>query len=109
LVAPITLIPAPAAGQPGVGPPAAGPAPARQAAAYQWEAFAGWYQPARHDARFVIAGTDPAAPGGGLPAAGVRARFGPPAAQYQVGQYVVMLYGYNLLTRLAVTSFPGAR
>jgi len=109
LVAPITLTPAPAAGQPVGGQAAAGPARARRAAAYQWEAFAGWYQPARHDARFVIAVTDPAAAGGGLPAAGVRARFGPPAAQYQVGQYVVMLYGYNLLTRLAVTSFPGAR
>ena len=59
--------------------------------------------------RFVIAVTDPAAAGGGLPAAGARARFGPPAAQYQVGQYVVMLYGYDLLTRLAATSFPGAR
>ena len=38
----------------------------------------------------------------------VRARFGRPAAQYQIGQDVIMLYDYNLLTRLTATAFPGA-
>jgi hypothetical protein len=91
LVAAITL---PAA-------PGAGGTAASQAVAYRWEASADWYQAARHDATFVIAVTDPSAAGGGLPVKEVRARFGGPVAQYQVGQDVIMLYGYNLLTRLA--------
>jgi hypothetical protein len=37
----------------------------------------------------------------------VRASFGRPIAQYQVGNDVIMLYGYNLLTRLAPVTFPG--
>jgi hypothetical protein len=91
LVAAITLPAVPAAG-----------------VAYRWESSADWYQPARHDATFVIAVTDPAAPGGGgLPVTEVRARFGRPAAQYQIGQDVIMLYDYNLLTRLTATPFPG--
>ena len=96
LVAAITLTAAPAASRTAAG----------QAVAYRWESSADWYQPARHDATFVIAVTDPAAAGGGLPVAEVRARFGRPVAQYQVGQDVIMLYGYNLLTRLAASSFP---
>ena len=99
LVAAITLPAAAAAGLPGTD----------QAAAYRWESSADWYQPARHDATFVIAVTDPTAPGGGgLPVTEVRARFGRPAAQYQIGQDVIMLYDYNLLTRLTATAFPGA-
>jgi hypothetical protein len=99
LVAAITLPAAAAAGPPGTD----------QAAAYRWESSADWYQPARHDATFVIAVTDPTAPGGGgLPVTEVRARFGRPAAQYQIGQDVIMLYDYNLLTRLTATPFPGA-
>jgi len=104
LVAAITLPAAPAAGQPGTDQ-----AGTDQAAAYRWESSADWYQPARHDATFVIAVTDPAAPsGGGLPVTEVRARFGRPAAQYQIGQDVIMLYDYNLLTRVTATAFPGA-
>ena len=55
LVAAITL---PAA-------PAASGTAASQAVAYRWEASADWYQSARHDATFVIAVTEPAAPAGG--------------------------------------------
>jgi len=33
--------------------------------------------------------------------AAARRSFGRPAHQYQVGQYVVMVYDYNLLTRLS--------
>lgn len=76
------------------------------AAAYHWESSASWYQPVGRDATFVIAVADPKAPGGGLPVPAVRASFGPPAAQYQIGNYVVMLYHYNLLTRLYGTAFP---
>jgi hypothetical protein len=81
-------------------------APTGQAVSYRWESSAGWYQPARHDATFVIAVTGQA-PAAGLSVTQVRARFGRPAAQYQVGQDVIMLYDYNLLTRVAATAFPG--
>ena len=38
----------------------------------------------------------------------MRKSFGRPAHQYQVaGGYVVMVYDYNLLTRLANNVFPG--
>ena len=97
LVAGITLPAGAAAGQPASDRPAA----------YRWESSADWYQPARHDATFVIAVADPTASGGGLPVPAVRASFGRPVAQYQVGNDVIMLYGYNLLTRLAPATFPG--
>ena len=97
LVAPVTLSAAPAA------------APARvsgEAAADRWESSAAWYQPAERDATFVIAVTGPGAAGGLSPAA-VRASFGAPAAEHEVGQDLVMLYRYNLLTRLRGAAFPG--
>jgi hypothetical protein len=98
LVAGITLPAAASAGQPASDRPAA----------YRWESAADWYQPARHDATFVIAVAGPAAArAGGLPVQAVRASFGRPVAQYQVGADVIMVYGYNLLTRLAPARFPG--
>jgi hypothetical protein len=77
------------------------------ARADRWESSAAWYQQSQCDATFVIAVTGPAAVGGLSPTA-VRARFGAPAAEHRIGQDVVMLYRYNLLTRLAGTSFPGS-
>ncbi|MGH3247063.1 MAG: hypothetical protein ACRDOI_12730, partial [Trebonia sp.] len=82
------------------------PATAKPAEADRWESSAAWYRPARQDATFVIAVTGPGAPGGLSPAA-VRASFGPPAAQHQVGADLIMLYPYNLLTRLRGAAFPG--
>jgi hypothetical protein len=96
LVAAVTLPAAPAAGRSTAG----------QAVSYRWESSADWYQPAHHDATFVIAVTDHAA-AAGLSVTEVRARFGQPAAQYLVGQDVIMLYDYNLLTRVTATAFPG--
>ncbi len=78
-----------------------------EAAADRWESSAAWYQPGQRDATFVIAVTGPGARGGLSPVA-VRARFGAPAAEHRIGQDVIMLYHYNLLTRLAGTSFPGS-
>jgi hypothetical protein len=107
LVAAITLPAAPAAtAAPTPAAPAAGGNTAGQAVSYRWESSADWYQPARHDATFVIAVTGQA-PAAGLSVTQVRARFGRPAAQYQVGLDVIMLYDYNLLTRVAATAFPG--
>jgi hypothetical protein len=98
LVAGITLPAAASAAQPASNRPAA----------YRWESAADWYQPARHDATFVIAVAGPAAArAGGLPVQAVRASFGRPVAQYQVGADVIMVYDYNLLTRLTPTRFPG--
>jgi hypothetical protein len=84
--------------------PATSKAPV-EAAADRWESSAAWYQPAQRDATFVIAVTGPGAPGGLSPAA-VRASFGPPAAEHRVGQDLIMLYRYNLLTRLRGAAFP---
>jgi hypothetical protein len=85
--------------------PATSKAPV-EAAADRWESSAAWYQPAQRDATFVIAVTGPGAPAGLSPAA-VRASFGPPAAEHEVGQDLIMLYRYNLLTRLRGAAFPG--
>ena len=85
--------------------PATSKAPA-PAAADRWESSAAWYQPAQRDATFVIAVTGPGAPAGLSPAA-VRASFGAPAAEHKVGQDLIMLYRYNLLTRLQGAAFPG--
>ena len=76
------------------------------ASADRWESSAAWFQPGQRDATFVIAETGQDAPGGGLSPAEVRARFGPPAAQYQVGQELIMLYRDNLLARLRGAAFP---
>jgi hypothetical protein len=97
LVAGIMLPAAPVAGRPTTD----------QAVAYRWESSADWYQPSRRAATFVIAVTGPGASGGLSPAA-VRTVFGPPAAQYRVGQEMIMLYRYNLLTRVRGAEFPGA-
>ncbi len=75
--------------------------------AKHWEASSAWYQPSRHRATFVIAELDPTYPEDSLTVASARARFGRPAAEYRVGADVVMIYRYNLLTRLRGRAFPG--
>jgi hypothetical protein len=55
----------------------------------------------------VISASDPSIPPGDLSIPTVRERFGQPAREYTVGQYVVMVYDYNLLTRLRYRAFPG--
>jgi hypothetical protein len=72
-----------------------------------WESSSAWYDPARSRADFVIATSDPSIPPGGLSIPTVRERFGQPAREYTVGPYVVMVYDYNLLTRLRYRAFPG--
>ena len=61
----------------------------------------------RHAARRAVLPRGHTAPAAGLSVTEVRARFGQPAAQYLVGQDVIMLYDYNLLTRVTATAFPG--
>jgi hypothetical protein len=72
-----------------------------------WESSSAWYDPAQSRADFVIAASDPSVPPGGLSIPTVRKRFGQPAREYTVGPYVVMVYDYNLLTRLRYRAFPG--
>lgn len=67
--------------------------------AWHWESSSDWYQPSRRRANFVVAVADPTA-SGVITTASARRSFGRPLHQYQVGQYVVMVYDYNLLTRL---------
>jgi hypothetical protein len=66
---------------------------------WSWESAADWYQASNRRADFVVAVADPTAIGY-VTTAAARRSFGAPARQYQVGQYVVMVYDYNLLTRL---------
>jgi hypothetical protein len=66
---------------------------------WSWESPAIWYQPSERRANFVVAVTDPNT-SGLISAAAAQRSFGRPAHQYQVGPYVVMVYNYNLLTRL---------
>ena len=68
-------------------------------APWNWESAAIWYQPSDRKANFVVAVNNPTT-SGVISAAAARRSFGRPAHQYQVGQYVVMVYNYNLLTRL---------
>jgi hypothetical protein len=83
------------------------PVTAAGIAAKHWEASSAWYQPSRQRATFVIAEPDPTYAEDSLTVASARARFGRPAAEYRVGGDVVMIYRYNLLTRLQGRAFPG--
>ena len=66
---------------------------------WHWESAAVRYEPGQRRANFVIA-VDPTVGGGGISPAAARHAFGRPAHQYKVGHYVVMVYKYNLLSRL---------
>jgi hypothetical protein len=72
-----------------------------------WEASSAWYDPAQSRADYVIAASDPGVPPGGLSIPTVTRKFGQPAREYAVGPYVVMVYDYNLLTKLRYRAFPG--
>jgi hypothetical protein len=72
-----------------------------------WEAFADWYDPRTHHANFVVAAAPAAGPSTALKAGDVRRFFGRPSAEYRVGDYLVMVYRYNLLTKLGGRAFPG--
>jgi hypothetical protein len=67
-----------------------------------------WYNPADRDANFVIAAADPSVARVALSAPLVRQHFGRPAHEYTVGHYLVMVYDYNLLTKVSGGAFPGS-
>jgi len=60
-----------------------------------WETNSQWYDPAEHDARYVIAQTS-----GRWSAKTYERFFGQPAATYQVPGFVVLQYPENLLTKV---------
>jgi hypothetical protein len=65
--------------------------------AYRWESRADWFDPARHDARFVVVDRED-------PAYGkldmVLVQFGPPIAWHDFGRFTLLLYDHNLLVGL---------
>jgi hypothetical protein len=67
---------------------------------YRWESQASWYDPALHDATFLV--LYPPAPGlRPYPwITDVRATFGPPAQIYRTGAYLVLVWKKNLLSDL---------
>jgi hypothetical protein len=75
-------------------------------AVYAWEADAAWYDPGAHRADFVIATENPGGPLAGIAVSAGQEFFGRPAHTYSVDGYVIMVYRYNLLTRLADRAFP---
>ena len=74
----------------------------------RWNVSSRWYRRHLHRATFVIAEAHPPQPEDALPIAVVRARFGPPAAEYHVGDDIIATYRFNLLTRLQRRVFPGS-
>jgi hypothetical protein len=69
-----------------------------------WESESSWYDPAQHDATFLVTPgpADMCTPG--TPAgweAAARATFGPPSATYQVDGFVILVWHKNLLRDLA--------
>jgi hypothetical protein len=65
-----------------------------------WEARSSWYDPAVHQASFLVAG--PTVPGGQvcplLP--DIRATFGQPASISYIGPYTILVWNKNLLTQM---------
>ena len=70
-----------------------------------YESDATWYDPVRYRADFIVAtaGSIDLSP---VSAAAVRARYGAPERVYRFERYTIMVYGYNLLTRVTVPAEP---
>jgi len=68
---------------------------------YHWESKSSWYNPHLHSANFVAL-LNNVPPGNQfyLPMSQVLDTFGPPAHTYHAGDYTVLVWNYNLLTRL---------
>ena len=77
------------------------------ASANPYESDSAWFNPAVSRANFVVTVSSPASDARLVTPGEVRARFGPPARTYHFKEYTVMVYDYNLLTRLHVPSLGG--
>ena len=68
-----------------------------------YQAASAAYDPRLHDADFLVSRVPPAEAGEAVetvPAAAVRATFGPPARSYRFAGYTVLVWDVNLLTRM---------
>jgi len=73
--------------------------------AQPYESSAEWFNPAKYQANFIVsysASTDPSP----VKPSVVRAWYGPPAHVYHFEDYTIMVYDYNLLTRVTVPAVP---
>ena len=77
------------------------------ASANPYESDSAWYDPAVSRANFVVTVSSPPSDASLVTPGQVQARFGPPARTYHFKEYTVMVYDYNLLTRLQVPSLGG--
>jgi hypothetical protein len=77
------------------------------ASANPYESDSAWYNPAVSRANFVVTVSAPPSDASLVTPAQVHAQFGPPARTYHFKEYTVMVYDYNLLTRLQVPSLGG--
>ena len=77
------------------------------ASANPYESNAAWYNPAVSRANFVVTVSAPPSDAALVTPDEVQAQFGPPARTYHFDEYTVMVYDYNLLTRLPVPSLGG--
>ena len=75
------------------------------ATAEAYESAFSWYDPAESRANFIV--TWPPADASVIEPNVIRARFGPPVRTYHFKQYTILVYGYNLLTRLSVPTVGG--
>ncbi|GIH06366.1 hypothetical protein Rhe02_44330 [Rhizocola hellebori] len=71
---------------------------------YRWESRVQWYDPALHDARFLV--LDKAHPGMGAEATAI-AQFGRPVARHEFSRALVLVYDHNLLVGLPAYCIPG--
>ena len=75
-----------------------------------WYSESSWYDPARHDATFLVTPGPASVCSPGTPAGwqGVaRGMFGPPSATYHVGGFFVLVWHENLLGRLGTGPMHG--
>ena len=77
------------------------------ASANPYESEWAWFNPAVSRANFVVTVSSPPWDASLVTTDEVRAQFGPPARTYHFKEYTVMVYDYNLLTRLHIPSLGG--
>jgi hypothetical protein len=75
-----------------------------------WESESSWYDPAQHDATFLVTPGPASACSPGTPAgweAAARATFGPPSGAYRVAGFVILVWHKNLLPELTAVAPHG--
>jgi hypothetical protein len=73
--------------------------------AQEYESSAEWFNPAKYQANFIVAYSASTDPSPVKPSV-VRGWYGPPAHVYRFEDYTIMVYDYNLLTRVTVPALP---